>query len=171
MAKIFGTSIIENHFAFGNSNKIYQLQINLMIITMSYVNLNVHCVWSTKNRMPFLDSRALRFKVWTHILNNARAKGIFIDTINGYSDHCHCLISLRGYQTVQDIMQYIKGESSFWINIEGLTPEKFSWQEEYYAVSVSQKYLQSVRQYIRNQEEYHSDKSFQEELRELNFDD
>ena len=56
---------------------------------MPFVKVYIHFVWSTKNRYPFLDSKQLRLKVWNHIRENARGKNIFIDFVNGYSDHCH----------------------------------------------------------------------------------
>ncbi len=98
---------------------------------------------------------------------NAKRKGIFIDFVNGYSDHCHCLISLGGDQTLNEVMQLIKGESSFWINKNKLTKKKFGWQNEYYAVSVSESHIARVRNYIKNQEEHHSKKSFKKELDEF----
>lgn len=76
--------------------------------------------------------------------DNAKAKGIFIDFVNGYSDHCHCLVSLAVDQNIQKVMQLIKGESSYWINKNGLTKNKFEWQDEYYAVSVSESILNKV---------------------------
>ncbi len=144
---------------------------------MPFVKVYIHFVWSTKNREPFLDSKELRVKVWNHIRTNAKEKGIFIDFINGYSDHCHCLISLGVDQTIQMVMQLIKGESSFWINKEQLLAEtssamknelpKFEWQDEYFAVSVSESMLDKVRNYIKNQEEHHTTKTFQEEYDEF----
>lgn len=134
---------------------------------MPFVKVHIHFVWSTKNRRPFLNTKELRTKVWNHILDNAKEKGIFIDFINGYSDHCHCLISLGLDQTIQKVMQLVKGESSFWINKNGLLDEKFEWQDEYFAVSVSESMIEKVRKYIANQEEHHKKKSFQEEYDEL----
>ena len=134
---------------------------------MPFVKVYLHCVWSTKNRIPYLDSIELRQKVWNHIRENAIQKGIYIDFINGYSDHCHCLISLGVDQNNQKVIQLIKGESSFWINKNELTKEKFQWQEEYFAVSVSESILDKVREYIKNQEEHHKKKSFQEEYDEF----
>lgn len=96
--------------------------------------------------------------------DNAKAKGIFIDFVNGYSDHCHCLVSLGVDQTIQKVMQLIKGESSYWINKNGLTKHKFEWQDEYYAVSVSESILNKVREYIKNQEEHHRKKTFLDEF-------
>jgi len=130
---------------------------------MPFIKVYIHFVWSTKNREPFLDSKELRIRVWNHIRENAIKKAIFIDFINGYSDHCHCLISLGADQTIQKTMQLIKGESSFWINNQQLTKTKFEWQDEYFAVSVSESMLDKVRDYIKNQEEHHSKKTFEEE--------
>lgn len=134
---------------------------------MPHIQVYIHFVWSTKNRVPYLNSPELRKKVWQHILENAKAKGIFVDFVNGHSDHCHCLVSLGNDQAIKTVMQLIKGESSFWINQNKLTTQKFEWQDEYYAASVSPARLDVVRQYIKNQEEHHRKKSFHEEYREL----
>ena len=134
---------------------------------MPFVKVYIHFVWSTKNRYPFLDNKELRTKVWKHIQDNAQKKGIFVDFVNGYADHCHCLVSLGVDQTIQKVMQLIKGESSYWINKHGLTTEKFEWQDEYFAVSVSESMIDRVRNYIKNQEEHHKKKTFQEEYDEL----
>ena len=87
--------------------------------------------------------------------------------INGYSDHCHCLISLGSNQNIEKIIQLIKGESSFWINKNQLTKDKFAWQDEYFAVSVSESMIESVRSYIKNQEIHHQKKTFAEEYQEF----
>ena len=134
---------------------------------MPYIKVYIHFVWSTKNREPFLDSKELRQKVWHHIKENATEKGIFIDFINGYQEHCHCLISLGSDQTIEKTMQLIKGESSFWINKNSLTKGKFGWQDEYFAVSVSESVIDRVREYIKNQEAHHSHKSYNEEYDEF----
>jgi len=74
------------------------------------------------------------------------------------------LISLGTDQTIEKIMQLIKGESSFWINKNNLCKTKFEWQDEYFAVSVSESVLEGVRKYIANQEDHHRAKSFDDEF-------
>jgi len=74
------------------------------------------------------------------------------------------LISLGTNQTIEKIMQLIKGESSFWINKSKLCRGRFEWQDEYFAVSVSETIVEDVRKYIANQEEHHRKKSFDEEF-------
>ena len=61
-------------------------------------------------------------------------------------------------------MQLIKGESSHCINKNGLCKTKFAWQDEYFAVSVSETNMEGVRKYIANQEEHHKKRSFDEEF-------
>ena len=134
---------------------------------MPFIKIYIHFVWSTKNRVPYLSSPELRKKMWKHIYENAKKKGIFIDFINGYQEHCHCLVSLGDNQTLRQLMQHIKGESSHWINKEQLLKEKFEWQDEYFAVSVSESMVDKVRNYIRKQENHHAFRTWDEEYNEL----
>lgn len=97
------------------------------------------------------------------MLENAKAKEIWIDEVNGYSDHIHCLVSLGKEQSIAKVAQLIKGESAYWLNKSGLLKNKFTWQDDYFAVSVSHSQIDVVRKYIRNQEEHHRKKSFTEE--------
>ena len=76
------------------------------------------------------------------------------------------LISLGKEQNISKVAQLIKGESSFWINKNKLTENKFVWQDDFWAVGVSESHLQSVRNYIHNQEEHHSKKTFNDEVNE-----
>lgn len=134
---------------------------------MPYIKVYIHLVWSTKNRQPLLSSPDIRKKVWNHILENAREKDIYIDFIGGYNNHCHCLVSLGCDQTIKNTVQLIKGESSFWINKQQLFETQFAWQNDYFAASVSESLLEKTREYIKNQEEHHKNKSFDEEYKDF----
>ena len=134
---------------------------------MSWVRVWIHLVFSTKDKVPFLNSKEIRKKVFQHIKQNTEGKGIWLDCINGYHDHAHCLISLDKDQTISKVTQLIKGESSFWINRNKLTETKFIWQDDYWAVSVSESHLKPVRNYIFQQEEHHLKKSFADDVKEF----
>src|SRR5688572_8740470 len=128
---------------------------------MPHTKVYIHFVWTTKNRIPFLDTYHLRKNLWNHIKENAYKKGIFIDRINGHQEHCHCLVSLGIEQSMANVMRLLKGESSYWINKTQLCKATFEWQNEYFAVSVSESLVDKVRSYIDNQEEHHAKKTFQ----------
>ena len=130
---------------------------------MAFVKILIHVVWGTKNREPLL-TKTLRPIIIDHIKQNARKKGIFIDRINGYTDHLHCLIGLPADLSIAKAVQLIKGESAFWVNHQKLIKSKFEWADEYFAVSVSESVSNQLRVYIDRQEEHHKSSSFQEEF-------
>ena len=106
----------------------------------------------------------IRKQVFQHIKCNAESKGIYLDSVNGFSEHAHCLISLEKEQSIAEVAQLIKGESSHWINQNKLTRNKFVWQDDYWAVSISEGHVKAVRNYIFNQEKHHSKKTFKDEV-------
>lgn len=133
---------------------------------MSYVKIWIHSVWGTKKQLPFLTDK-VKYQVIKHINENAKIKKLYIDSINGYTEHLHSLHTLNADMSVSKAMQLIKGESSHWINKYKITDSKFEWADEYYAVSVSESMLNKVREYIKNQEPHHRKISYSEEVEEL----
>lgn len=133
---------------------------------MAYIRNWLHCVWGTKNRLPFITNENKQ-EIVAHIRANARNKGIYVDFINGYKEHIHCIISLSADQTLSKVMQHLKGESSCWINKNSMAQGKFEWADEYFAVSVSESQLDTIRDYIKNQEEHHRNKTWNEEYQEF----
>ena len=133
---------------------------------MPYTKVMVHFIWSTKNRNKII-SKELKPLLLNHIKENSVAKGIFIDCLNCVEDHIHLLISVGTEQTISKIAMLIKGESSFWVNKQKILKEKFEWQDEYIALSVSESGISKVQQYIANQEEHHHKKTFIQEYEEF----
>ena len=126
----------------------------------------IHAVWGTKSRELFLTSE-IKQQVIKHIRENAKTKNIYIDSIDGYTEHLHCLFGLPLEMSISKAMQLIKGESAFWINKQKLTKSKFEWADEYFAISVSESVIPKVRAYIQSQEKHHQKKTFKEEYEEF----
>jgi len=124
----------------------------------------IHLVFTTKNRSKILTAKKTRDKLFEHIKENAKKKGIFLDVVNGSDDHVHCLISLSKDLTISKTVQLIKGESSHWFNANVGVEKKLSWQDDYWSVSVSESHVSCVRKYIKNQEKHHKRKTFSEEV-------
>jgi REP element-mobilizing transposase RayT len=134
---------------------------------MPFIRVWIHFVWSTKNREAILLDE-YRYLLFEHIKKNALTKNIYLDRVNGYYDHMHCLVSLGSDQSIEKIAQLIKGESSFWFNNKsGFKTKKLEWQSEYFAVSVGESMLDVVRAYIDKQAEHHQKKTFTEEYNEF----
>ncbi len=81
-------------------------------------------VFSTKHRKPLLTP-TIRKEIFMHIFKNGKKNGLEMDYVNGYYDHCHCLFQLPPIITLSLAAQYLKGESSNWINQTQLTEEYF----------------------------------------------
>ena len=133
---------------------------------MPYIKLLVHAVWATKDRKQLMSLENKRL-ICQHIRDNAALKNIHLYNVNGYHEHLHALISLTSEQNVSTVVNLIKGESSFWANRNLQLPEKFGWQDDYFAVSVSQSHFEAVNNYISNQEDHHKKKTFKDEYDEF----
>jgi REP element-mobilizing transposase RayT len=133
---------------------------------MPFINLLIHSVWATKDRKPLLSPENKK-AICEHIRQNAVAKNIHLLNINGHKDHLHVLFSLSSDQNIATVMNLIKGESSFWANRNLHFDEKFGWQDEYFAVSISKSHFYKVNQYIDQQEAHHQKKTFQDEYNEF----
>jgi hypothetical protein len=65
------------------------------------------------------------------------------------------------------LLQDIKGSSSKWINEKKFLKVKFEWQEGYGAFSYAKSQVDTVINYIKNQERHHTGKTFREEYLEF----
>ena len=133
---------------------------------MSWVRIWIHLVFTTKNHTKVLNNQ-IRKSIFEHIIQNAKSKKIMLDCVNGYTDHIHCLLLLNKDQSISKSVGLIKGESSHWINENKLIKIKFAWQDDYWAVSVSESHVKAVRKYISNQEKHHREKTFSVEIDEF----
>ena len=130
---------------------------------MSFVRVWIHLVFFTKNREPYL-TKEIRYSLIEHIKSNAKKKDVFLRTVNGWAEHIHCLISLGKNQEIAKVAMLLKGESAHWLNQQLYFKGKFYWQDDYFAVSVSESMVEAVEDYIKKQEEHHASKPFSEEL-------
>jgi putative transposase len=134
---------------------------------MAQVRIWVHAVWTTKSREPLLANKNKRIDIFKHIKSHAKKKNIYLDFINGVADHVHVLISLACDQTIAQVIAWLKGESSRYINEHKITETYFDWADDYYAVSVSQSNVETVRNYLKKQDIHHEKKTFTEECEEF----
>ena len=128
----------------------------------TYSNLSVHLVFSTKDRMPLL-TRDVRDHVFPYIGGIVKRQGGTIIAVGGMPDHVHVVARWPTNVCVADFVRTVKANSSKKTN-EHVTGMKFGWQRGYGAFSVSQSALSGVVQYVRNQEQHHRHRSFQDEL-------
>jgi len=128
----------------------------------SYNKIWIHFIWETPNKEKILLKEA-RKQISNFLYNYCKEKGIFMKINFVNADHVHALIDLPTDMSAEECIKLLKGASSFYINKNRITRNKFSWGKGYGAFSVSASQLNNVMDYIRNQEEHHRVKSFVEE--------
>lgn len=130
--------------------------------SMSHVKIWIHAVWGTKYHERIL-TKEIKGELFKHILENAKEKQIYIDSLDGGMEHIHCLLALNADMSIAKVIQLIKGEAANWANKNALINPKLEWANEYFATSVSETMVDKVRSYIKSQEEHHRKTSFGEE--------
>jgi putative transposase len=128
----------------------------------SLAQLHIHLVFSTKSRMAMLpDSvRDSLHRYMAAILQNLGCPPVLINSVE---DHVHILFDLARTVSVSEAVEQVKKASSKSIKTQGPEFAAFAWQAGYGAFAVSQSNVATVREYIANQQEHHSKRSFQDE--------
>ena len=132
----------------------------------TYTALYYHLVFSTKNRVSWIDAR-IESRVWAYIGGIARDNDMIALRVGGMPDHLHILTTVPKTLALAKTLQLLKGGSSKWMHETFPQLRNFAWQDGYAAFSVGRSEVDSVIAYIENQREHHRKKTFQEEYREF----
>jgi len=130
----------------------------------SLARIITHIIFSTKNRERMIPTR-IREDLSAYlggILKQLDCHPLIVTTL---ADHVHLLCCLSRNRAVAEILREVKRGSSVWIKEKDPALAAFHWQAGYAAFSVSQSNVDTVHQYITNQEEHHRKLTFQEEFR------
>ena len=129
----------------------------------SFVSLNCHVVFSTKSRLPMINSD-LAERLYGYIGGVVRNEGGSLTAAGGIPNHVHLLVSMPKTTSVADMVRSIKSNASRWIHDTFPGLDKFAWQTGYGAFAVSHSNVDAVKRYIADQEEHHRVMSFKEEF-------
>ena len=139
---------------------------DLTIMANTYTQIHIHFVFAVKFRNGIIQTQ-WKNNLYQYITGIVRNNNHKLLAINGMSDHIHILIGIRPSQSISDLMKDVKQGSSLWINENKLTNGHFEWQEGYGAFSHSKSQVNSVIDYIQNQEIHHKKRTFREEYLEF----
>jgi putative transposase len=132
----------------------------------SFSSCLVHCVWSTKNREPFLNTN-LRDRLWPYLGGIARDNKMKALAVGGVADHVHILMSLPPTLSIAKGIQLLKGNSSKWIHETFPKLRSFEWQEGYGAFSIGISGVEATSSYIHGQEAHHRTRTFRSEFQAM----
>ena len=128
----------------------------------SLSSITVHIIFSTKDRVPFLDA-SLRDELSAYLSTVIRNSGSIAHRIGGTEDHVHLAISVGRTITISQLVEQIKVTTSRWIKTKDPSLSTFSWQRGYAALSLRTSELPGLVLYIDGQMEHHRKHSFMDE--------
>lgn len=123
----------------------------------TYTQIHIQFVFAVKYRDGLIQS-SFKAELYQYISGILKPHNHKLLAINGMPDHIHIFIGMRPTQSISDLMQDIKGNSSKWINEKKFLKVKFEWQEGFGAFSYSKSHVNKVIDYIKNQEVHHKKK-------------
>ena len=129
--------------------------------------VNLHRVFSTKDRRPFLRDKAVRDALHAYLGGVSKTLDCPPLIVGGVEDHVHLLCRFARTITQAEWVKELKRISNGWLKEHGRDYADFEWQGGYADFSVSQSNLEQVKQYIASQKEHHRKTTFQDELRTL----
>jgi REP element-mobilizing transposase RayT len=142
------------------------LILNKNAMANTYTQIHIHSIFAVQNRQSLIRP-AWEIELYKYITGIVQFQGHKLLQINGMPDHVHLLIGMRPVQSLSELIQQIKQDSSKWINSNRLADGRFSWQEGFGAFSHPKSQVNKVIAYIQNQKEHHKKKSFREEYLEF----
>lgn len=116
-----------------------------------------HVTWATKYREELI-TEDLEAELFAYIISKAKELGVFIYAINGWSDHVHIVCAIPPKLSVSEVIQKLKGASSYQVN-HIIQPEigGFHWQHGYGCLSVGEKQRPIAVAYVENQKKHHTE--------------
>jgi REP element-mobilizing transposase RayT len=154
-------------FDYFNDLKVAELHREITVMPQSLVQIYVHIVFSTADRIPFLNAPGIRNNLHRYLHGTCRNLGSPALRVNGTKDHVHLLCRLGKQCDVSDLVRDLKRSSSHWLGNDSLDQCPFRWQKGYGAFSAGNRELIHLADYIDNQEAHHRRVSFKEEFRKL----
>lgn len=131
---------------------------------VSHANHIYHIVFGTKGRLLLINVD-IKPRLHQYIGATVRGRGGIPLEINGIEDHVHLLVKLKPTIHFPDFVRDLKSNTSAWAKKNGM--RMFSWQRRHGSFTASESQIETVRRYIRNQEQHHKKFSFKTEYESL----
>jgi putative transposase len=132
----------------------------------TYTQIYIQTVFCVQNRISLINPE-WQEELYKYITGIVRNNGHKMIAINGMPDHIHLFTGMKPEQSLSDLMQAVKGDSSKWIHEKGFIRGRFEWQAGYGGFSYSISQIDKVVKYINNQQIHHKKISFIEEYHEF----
>ena len=120
-----------------------------------YHEIYLHFNWHTKGDLPLLSGELESLAHAELQAKCRRIKGAYLHAVGGTDTHVHLALSIEPFVTISELVQELKGASSFEVN-KRMGRKALEWQRGYGVVSFGKSNLDWVLDYVRRQREHHA---------------
>ncbi|MCK6483395.1 MAG: IS200/IS605 family transposase [Phycisphaerae bacterium] len=120
-----------------------------------YHEIYLHFNWHTKGDLPLLSGDLETLAHAELKAKCGRMKGAYLHGLGGTDTHVHLAVSIEPFVTISDLVQELKGASSFEVN-KRMNRKALEWQRGYGVVSFGKRNLAWVLDYVHRQREHHA---------------
>lgn len=128
------------------------------------IRLYTHTFWSTLDCKPIITEGLVPI-MEDHFRNEAKSMECQVIEMKILCDHIHLLLLTTPKLALQDVIKQLKGSTSHYINSHDFISEKFAFQKHYEAVSVSPMHLSEPIEYIKENNAFHQNHSYEDECK------
>ncbi len=132
----------------------------------TFSQIYLQFVFAVKHRQNLIskDNKEELHRYITGLVQNRNTKMLAVHCM---PDHCHLFVGITPTVLISDFVKEIKVESNEFINAKNWVNGKFAWQEGYGVFSYSHSHIDTVVNYVLNQEKHHQKKTFKQEYHKL----
>lgn len=131
-----------------------------------FISCLLHVVVGTFRQKNFLTAD-VRSGLTAYLSVIAKSKGMNLIALGGTENHVHFLLAIPAKLSIESAILPLKQSSTTWLRQHFEMLRSFSWATGFAAFSISRSQLDNTLLYIQNQEQYHWQKTFEEEYREF----
>ena len=123
----------------------------------SKVEVYLHLIWLVKGRQERITAD-FEPRIYRCIVGEAEAMDCQVLAIGGMPDHVHLLVRVPGKVAPAMLAKQVKSLSSNLIHqIRPDFSDRFDWQPGYGCFSLGRNLCETVKHYVLNQKQHHSD--------------
>ena len=132
-------------------------RIDLNSLSHSKWNCKYHIVFAPKYRRMIIYGK-IKVEIGKILRKLCEQKGVTIIEAEMCKDHVHMYVAIPPKMSVSDFMSYLKGKSALMLfdrhpEFRAKRGDKHFWAKGYYVTTVGNVNEETIREYIRNQEE------------------
>ncbi|WP_207491996.1 IS200/IS605 family transposase [Aridibaculum aurantiacum] len=128
----------------------------------TYTQLYIQLVFAVQGRQNLI-AKQHRQTIHKYVTQVVQADGNKMLAVYCMPDHLHMLVGLNPEVSISNLVLDVKRATTNFINRDHIIGNHFHWQKGYGAFSYSRSSINSVVQYILNQEQHHQKITFHEE--------